>query len=113
MWIVSTCPVDVSILRPRLDRSVRHVDGIEMARELRGAHGPVLTPGRYVGAEEIEDDGVAFGEKMAGLSAELYERMPACRSLSLSAAQAGAGRAEAWELDAAIRQNLEVLGYGE
>jgi len=59
------------------------------------AHGHVLTPGRYVGAEEIEDDGVPFEEKMAELSAELYEQM-----------------AEAEELDAAIRQNLEVLGYG-
>ena len=60
------------------------------------AHGHVLTPGRYVGAEEIEDDGVPFEEKMAELSAELYEQMT-----------------EAEELDAAIRQNLEVLGYGE
>jgi len=60
------------------------------------AHGHALTPGRYVGAEEIEDDGVPFEEKMAELSAELYEQM-----------------AEAEELDAAIRQNLEVLGYGE
>jgi len=43
---------------------------------------------------------------MAELSAELYEQMAACRSL-------GADRAEAEELDVAIRQNLEVLGYGE
>ena len=60
------------------------------------AHGHVLTPGRYVGAEKIVDDGVPFEEKMAELSAELYEQM-----------------AEAEELDATIRQNLEVLGYGE
>ena len=60
------------------------------------AHGHVLTPGRYVGAEEIEDDGVPFEEKMAELSAQLYEQM-----------------AEAEKLDAAIRKNLEVLGYGE
>jgi len=60
------------------------------------AHGHVLTPGRFVGAEEIEDDGVPFEEKMAELSAELYEQMT-----------------EAEELDTAIRQNLEVLGYGE
>jgi type I restriction enzyme M protein len=60
------------------------------------AHGHVLTPGRYVGAEEIEDDGVPFEEKMAELSAELFEQM-----------------AEAQDLDNTIRQNLEVLGYAE
>jgi len=60
------------------------------------AHGHVLTPGRYVGAEEIEDDGVPYEERMAELATELYEQM-----------------AEGEELDAAIRQNLEVLGYGE
>ncbi len=59
------------------------------------AHGYVLAPGRYVGAQEVEDDGTPFEEKMAELSAELYKQM-----------------AEAEELDAAIRQNLEVLGYG-
>ena len=52
---------------------------------------------------------LGFEEKMA----ELYEQMPACRSLGLPAEQAGAGRTEAEELDAAIRLNLEVLGYGE
>ncbi len=60
------------------------------------AHGHVLTPGRYVGAEEAEDDGIPFEEKMAELSAELYEQM-----------------AEGVALDAAIRKNLEALGYGE
>ena len=32
------------------------------------AHGHVLTPGRYVGAEEVEDDGDPFEEKMPRLS---------------------------------------------
>ncbi len=35
------------------------------------AHGYVLTPGRYVGAEELEDDGDPFEEKMPRLVAEL------------------------------------------
>ena len=35
------------------------------------AHGHVLTPGRYVGAEEIEDDGDPFEKKMPRLVAEL------------------------------------------
>jgi type I restriction enzyme M protein len=59
-------------------------------------HGYVLTPGRYVGAAEIEDDGVPFEEKMAELSAKLYEQF-----------------AEADRLEATIKRNLEVLGYGE
>ena len=33
------------------------------------AHGHVLTPGRYVGAEEVEDDGEPFEEKMPRLAA--------------------------------------------
>ena len=60
------------------------------------AHGYVLTPGRYVGAAAVEDDGVPFEEKMAGLTAELYEQFE-----------------EAKALEAAIRRNLEVLGYDE
>ena len=87
-----THSADMSILMPKIDISVRRVDGVDMARELRGAHGHVLTPDRYIGAEEIEDDGVPFEEKMA----ELCEQMT-----------------EAGELDRGIGQNLEVLGYGK
>ena len=60
------------------------------------AHGSVLTPGRFVGAAEAEDDGVPFEEKMAKLAAELFGEM-----------------AEAQELDNIIRQNLKALGYAE
>lgn len=56
----------------------------------------VLTPGRYVGAAAVEDDGIPFETKMAELSSTLYKQM-----------------AEAEQLDAVIRKNLEVLGYGE
>jgi len=56
----------------------------------------ILTPGRYVGAAEIEDDGIPFETKMTELSQTLYKQMD---------------QAEA--LDKAIRQNLEALGYGE
>lgn len=56
----------------------------------------VLTPGRYVGAAEIADDGIAFETKMSELSQTLYSQM---------------NQAEA--LDKAIRKNLEALGYGE
>jgi len=59
-------------------------------------HGYVLTPGRYVGAEAVEDDGIPFEEKMANLSATLYKQF-----------------AEAQELDKVIRKNLAVLGFGK
>ena len=42
-------------------------------------HGHILTPGRYVGAEEVEDDGEPFDEKMARLTAELREQTTAIR----------------------------------
>ena len=55
-----------------------------------------MTPGRYVGAAEIEDDGVSFEEKMTELSARLYEQF-----------------AESKRLEAVIKKNMEVLGYGK
>ena len=57
-------------------------------------HGFVLTAGRYVGAEEVEDDDEAFAEKMQRLTKQLGEQM-----------QKGA------ELDTQIRQQLGGLGY--
>lgn len=57
-------------------------------------HGHVLTPGRYVGAEEVEDDDEAFAEKMQRLTQQLGEQM-----------KKGA------ELDTVIRQKLGGLGY--
>jgi type I restriction enzyme M protein len=59
------------------------------------AHGHVLTPGRYVGAEAVEDDGEPFEEKMPRLVAELEAQF-----------------AESAKLEQAIRANLRGLGYG-
>ena len=59
-------------------------------------HDCVLTPGRYVGAADIEDDGIPFEEKMTELSQTLYAQME-----------------ESTKLDDVIRKNLEGLGYGE
>ena len=59
-------------------------------------HGHVLTPGRYVGAEEVEDDGEPFEEKMQRLVAQLNGQF-----------------AESRKLEKAIRSNLEGLGYGD
>jgi type I restriction enzyme M protein len=44
------------------------------ASEEIAAHGYILTPGRYVGAEEVEDDGEPFQEKVKGLTAILKEQ---------------------------------------
>ena len=57
-------------------------------------HGHVLTPGRYVGAAEQEEDGEPFEEKMARLSARWREQ-----------------RVEAAKLEEAIEANLAELGY--
>jgi len=58
-------------------------------------HDCVLTPGRYVGAEEIEDDGEPFEKKMKRLTATLDGQF-----------------AESAKLEKAIRANLKGLGYG-
>ncbi len=57
-------------------------------------HGHVLAPGRYVGAEEVEDDDEAFADKMQKLTEKLGEQM-----------------AKGAELDQLIRQKLGGLGY--
>lgn len=58
------------------------------------AHGYVLTPGRYVGAEDIENDDEPFDEKMKRLTAKLEEQF-----------------AESARLEKAIRENLKGLGF--
>ena len=57
-------------------------------------HGHVLTPGRSVGAEAVEDDDEAFSEKMQRLSAQWREQQK-----------------EAQRLDAVIEANLQKLGF--
>jgi type I restriction enzyme M protein len=44
-------------------------------------HGFVLTPGRYVGAADVEDDGEPFETKMARLSRRLSEQLAAAAEL--------------------------------
>src|SRR5690606_2412124 len=57
-------------------------------------HGHVLTPGRYVGAEEVEDDDEAFAEKMQRLTKQIGDQL-----------QKGAG------VDQLRRKELGGLGY--
>lgn len=56
------------------------------------AYGHVLTPGRYVGAEDAEDDGVSFEETMKQLTAKLEGQF-----------------AESAKLELAIKENLKIL----
>jgi type I restriction enzyme M protein len=49
--------------------------------EIRG-HNHVLTPGRYVGAVDIEDDDVSFPERFAGLKLKLEEQFVEANRLS-------------------------------
>lgn len=54
----------------------------------------ILTPGRYVGIEEVEDDGEPFEEKMTRLTSELSEMF-----------------AKSHELEEEIRKKLGAIGY--
>lgn len=62
--------------------------------EIRG-HGHVLTPGRYVGAADVEDDGEAFEGKIWRLSSTLRMQIENSHVLST-----------------AIKENLDRLGFG-
>ena len=48
--------------------------------EVRG-HGHVLTPGRYVGAADLEDDGVGFADRFEALKLKLTDQFAAGRLL--------------------------------
>lgn len=58
------------------------------------SHEYILTPGRYVGIEEVEDDGEPFDEKMTRLTAELAEMF-----------------AKSHQLEEEIRKRLGAIGY--
>jgi type I restriction enzyme M protein len=58
------------------------------------SHNYVLTPGRYVGAEEIEDDGEPFEEKMDRLTTQLGEQFK-----------------ESARLEKQIAKNLAHIGF--
>nr|WTA67194.1 type I restriction-modification system subunit M [Micromonospora sp. NBC_00855] len=59
------------------------------------SHGHILTPGRYVGAEEGAEDDEPFADKMQRLTAELRHHF-----------------SEADQLEARIQSSMEALGYG-
>jgi len=54
-----------------------------------GSH--VLTPGRYVGAADVEDDGVSFEERLRSLRSRLTEQFLEARALEMQIERALAG----------------------
>jgi type I restriction enzyme M protein len=64
------------------------------SREEVEKHNFILTPGRYVGIEEEEDDGIPFEDKMAELTTELAKQME-----------------EGKRLDEEIKSNLKSIGF--
>lgn len=80
-------------------------DGVESYEDIAGfcrsatldevrSHEYILTPGRYVGIEDAEDDGEPFDEKMTRLTGELAELF-----------------AKSHKLEDEIRQRLGAIGY--
>lgn len=57
-------------------------------------HDYILTPGRYVGIEEVQGDGEPFEEKMTRLTGELAEQF-----------------AKSQQLEEEIRRNLKKIGF--
>jgi type I restriction enzyme M protein len=83
----------------------QNVDEVKGYRDIKGfcksatlaeieKHNFVLTPGRYVGIPDEEEDGVLFEDKMASLTAELAAQMK-----------------EAEELDKEIKVQLAKVGF--
>lgn len=72
------------------------VKGFCCSANLEGVrkHGHVLTPGRYVGAEDQADDGEVFADKMARLTAQLKEQFD-----------------ESATLEGEIKKKMAGLGY--
>lgn len=78
------------------DGTYEDVQGFCKAAKLEEVreHDYILTPGRYVGIEEVEDDGIPFEEKMEKLTSELNELF-----------------AESRRLEDEIKKNLGGIGY--
>ena len=58
------------------------------------SHEYVLTPGRYVGTRQIEDDGIPFHKKMSQLTGQLKDEFAKSR-----------------KLEKQIRENLSAIGF--
>ena len=93
--VIEQIAVTVAAWRSESD-SYENIDGYcrSVALSEIAEHGHVLIPGRYVGAEEVEEDVEDFSLKMQQLTETLGEQM------SIGA-----------ELDTLIRKNLGSIGY--
>lgn len=58
------------------------------------SHDHILTPGRYVGLDDVEDDGIPFDEKMEKLTGQITELF-----------------AKSHKLEEQIRENMKGIGY--
>ena len=78
------------------DGTLKEVKGFCAVADIQAiaAQDYILTPGRYVGIEEQEDDGEPFDEKMKRLTSELSEMF-----------------AKSHELEKEIREKLGAIGY--
>jgi hypothetical protein len=81
--------MDINVPEDDNTESLRQLDR-KLEGDPRWEHGYILTPGRYVGAEEVEGDGVPFEENMATLTTQFVEFA---------------------KLDKAIRENMKALGF--
>lgn len=72
------------------------LDTVKPCKPLIGQHGYILTPGRCVGAEDVEDDQEPLEQKMRRLTTKLREQ-----------------QAMSQHLDDIISKAMGVLGYGK
>jgi type I restriction-modification system DNA methylase subunit len=79
---------------PRISSAFSASPRFKFFRAEIAEHGYVLTPDCHVGAEEVEDYGVPFAEKLATLTSELADQF-----------------AETAKLEKAIRQSMKSLGF--
>ena len=100
-WKMDYSDVDVgdgiqAAIDPNLDYLYEDIPGFCKSAILDDIkqHDYVLTPGRYVGAAEEEDDGEPFAEKMARLTKQLKEQFE-----------------QGDKLEGEIKKNLAGLGY--
>lgn len=86
-WRASvSAPLNLRIANGTLSGANGTLSGAEVYQDIKGfcksatiediqKHGHVLTPGRYVGIPDEEDDGIPFEDKMADLTATLKQQM--------------------------------------